>query len=379
MPKPNGGRSGRNNASRLEQFPAHLTPTLRVFLSADVVGSTAMKQRDTSHGASNGRDRLLACTQWFAALQRFYIEMVRNVETVWSEFSNDSEACEEEIGPEPRLWKTIGDEVLYSKDLTNSRQLSTMIQCWITSAIATRAALREHDPRLDLKCTAWVGLFPIRNETILSTTDRATLKELIVDLTPEGVRKVMDRPSLSRNFTPDFVGPAIDIGFRLAKFSSGRKFIISLDVAYILALHLARLPADHPARSLCFRYDGREEIKGVLGGMLYPIFWIDMRDADSVEEAEDDLLGRGPLDFEAIVAFGDRFYGDKRNALFRPYVYGETETDLNVPPGDFFELLRERARPPRPKRGSSANRGARRATSRAGANGSGGPSEGPRA
>ena len=97
--------------------------------------------------------------------------------------------------------------------------------------------------------------------------------------------------------TRDFIGPAIDTGFRLAQLSSTRRLVISVELALMLIYAVRARPIDesYPYEKLRFFFDGRHIFKGVFGGQPYPVFWIDMRPSPLLEETEDKLHKIVPL------------------------------------------------------------------------------------
>ena len=85
----------------------------------------------------------------------------------------------------------------------------------------------------------------------------------------------------------DFIGPQIDIGFRIAKFATANRFVISVEFA-ILLLRDNYLTVEDAG--LHVYSDGRNPIKGVLDQLGYPILFVDM--ADRFERAEQEVQGK---------------------------------------------------------------------------------------
>jgi hypothetical protein len=86
----------------------------------------------------------------------------------------------------------------------------------------------------------------------------------------------------------DFLGKAIDTGFRISKFSEASRFVISAELAYLLcnAAHLSLFRHS-------FSYLGREPLKGVISGRPYPIIAIDTERSASrrrIRELENSIL-----------------------------------------------------------------------------------------
>jgi hypothetical protein len=135
----------------------------------------------------------------------------------------------------------------------------------------------------------------------------------------------------------DFIGPSIDTGFRLASKSSPRHFVISIDIAYFLAT--AHLPASGVIDVPPIFYEGKAELKGVLGGKPYPIFWIDTMADQKFAESEDKLLGRAAAHADNIKLFCLEFYKDNSALMFLPFIFREDESQYGEFPINYIEAL----------------------------------------
>jgi len=84
-----------------------LRPRLRLFMSADIVGSTAFKQRSSRDSDS-----------WFGVVRSFYSKSQGFFEKKWDEAYKAHQASPSMLplsADPPELWKTIGDEVLFTR------------------------------------------------------------------------------------------------------------------------------------------------------------------------------------------------------------------------------------------------------------------------
>jgi hypothetical protein len=324
-----------------EHIPEILKPRLRLFLSADVVESTKLKQPE-----------FLAHTiDWFLILQSFYGETVLAVQTEWLKLQTEIDPANHQIflGDAPEFWKTVGDEVLYYKDLSDSRQIALTIECWKRALTRVRTflygqnkgALEKTDIRLDIKSTVWSSGFPWRNKTIVSPS--GLLDELCKGHYAQVFRKAHEdaylddgEPCDEKNprIEFDFIGPGIDIGFRLCGFATIQKLVISMDVAYILALRGANaiLPPEQ------IYYDGRVPLKGVFAGKQYPLFWIDNAPSNSFEAEES--KARAPITDADVLRFCDIFYKEHYAAFaHRPFIAGDPGGSLTTLPPPFIDWM----------------------------------------
>lgn len=301
--------------------PQFLRPRLRLYLSADIIGSTALKQAHTGSNAG------FQGNVWFSAIQGFYIEANRAFQSSW--LSVTVEAGEDiSAGPPPQMWKTVGDEVLFVKHLTSYRQLALAITAWVRALEHMRRFVREQDPRLDVKCTAWTAGFPIKNKEVVLRGIRLDAGGEVDDYfiaSGEALNRYYEPSSSPGEVEVDYIGPSIDTGFRLSGLSSSRRFTVSVDVAYILALTMPF--SGFPAQTVRLFYQGSAHLKGVLGGVDYPHFWIDTG-IGALPQTEDALTGAQPSNRDHVVAFCEAFYRAHEQYIFRPFIHEDTQQQL---------------------------------------------------
>ncbi|PNS08863.1 hypothetical protein [Solilutibacter silvestris] len=278
-------------------------PTLRrkllLFLSADIVGSTAYKQRSKSS------------SDWFDTVGRFY----RYAETTFLRFwkvaqAHNPETKDELFGTsEPVLWKTIGDEVLFTKEIDTPSQAAACMQVWLNALKEYREFLAKADPALDIKSTAWLADFPISNREIILRVGNDEDDE---NFAWANDRLLQEYEKGTTGLTRDFVGPAIDTGFRLGAASSTRQLMLSVELAHLLSGEecgasekYSAGPYQMPWSKL--RYSGRQTLKGVMNGLPYPQLWIDANPTKAINKAEDVLIARPEPRCEQIHAFTTAF------------------------------------------------------------------------
>ncbi|MBD3760328.1 hypothetical protein O4H52_04155 [Sphingomonadaceae bacterium G21617-S1] len=315
-----------------ESVPDRLHPTLKLFLSADIVGSTALKQPfdlDKPDDADSFR-------LWSSTIKNFYVEMTkaflreqwdqRKVDVAKALYLDDREAASAKhlLGPPPVIWKTIGDEIIFTKDLTDDLQIWIVLEAWLAATTRVRNSLRTlgvgRGAVLDLKSTAWLAGFPVRNHTVYGPS------------TGE---------DSSRAGNVDYIGPAIDIGFRLCQLSTAQRFHLSVDVVYFLSSTTAFSSYDDGLRRYLLARPGRVEeqfgtiqvyfggteyLRGVMGGTHYPKFWLDVHHSDSLEKTERDLVKPPQMhsDWAALKIYCEKFYEDRKKFLFKPFINGKS-------------------------------------------------------
>jgi len=313
----------------IDACPEFLKPRLRLFLSADIVGSTALKQSPFSKSKTEQR------ASWFSKIQGFYFEAHRAFRKEFQKLQSEAEEPAL-VGEEPKLWKTIGDEVLFVKTVDDHRQIIHTLRCWMHAVEATRAFIKKGNARLDIKCTAWLAGFPFRNSEVAVEAGISADSMGSGDWFLEG-GKVLNKVyegTAPKGVIVDYIGPSIDIGFRLSQFSSARKFIISVDIAYVLAIANPGDMTKDPVFTI--HYDGSHALKGVLGGLRYPVFWLDLSPPEALERFEDGLTTLSPVSRDRLREYCNRFYTEHESYMFPPFIYSDSEQQIKRRP-DWYD------------------------------------------
>ena len=307
---------------RWSNIPEALRPKEILFFSADIVGSTALKQKPVQVET----DLVIPDnSEWFELIQKFYINSAAYFLEEFGGISSERAPDYIKAMKAPKIWKTVGDEVLFWVEITDTRQVIEYIKAWMTAINRLREAdIYEKDGRLDVKCTAWIAHFPWRNKMIFSSPSGSSWHKL------EGNRD--NNLELTKAYfedaetlQPDFVGPGIDIGFRLAGQANQRRFVISTDIAFMIAVTAKRKRQHLDVR---VHFEGLQLLKGVLGGLEYPVFWIDMSQPEDIYTFGNDLTTREPCDHPTILKFMEGFYNRRSNYMYEPFVISETEEIL---------------------------------------------------
>jgi hypothetical protein len=294
----------------------------RLFLSADIAGSTAYKQRKT--------DETAPTKQWAQAIlsfyrdfgQHFFTKLILAEEHAARRF--DYERCSR-----PLFWKAVGDEVLFCVELASEKQAYIVISAWINAAREYKKTLRKE--RLDIKISAWLATFPTPNFEVVLPRSLGAVAESPSDAEDALLAnwKTLETYYASsadqqKNYSLDFIGPAIDTGFRIAQQSTIRKMAITPELARIIALthhHFENLSESDAIYTLDLRYEGRTSLKGVGDPIGYPVFWIDVAslgDKMIVLEDQLDANARKPSNTD-VKAFLEEYV--RHHAPFRAYLY----------------------------------------------------------
>ena len=201
---------------------------IRLFLSTDVAGSTLYKTGFARNGEAG----------WLGVFRDFFVRYpVMVVGQVGMEF------LEEDALPEIAVWKFMGDEAIFTATPSSPEEVTLLVRAHYNAMAAYE---REYlaDTPLRLKGTAWLARFPSPNIEI-------------------EVPELAQREGTAQT---DFLGPDIDLGFRIAKFACPSTVTVSLDL-----LDVVLRAKNHEL--LDFFLVGRQELKGVLFGRPYPAIW----------------------------------------------------------------------------------------------------------
>lgn len=314
---------------------------LRLFLSVDIVGSTALKG-EANYQTIAAHLRVLQKAAKAKDLDALPIEALPSLDEYdWvaiqqntfgdfhSEFSKTGQPDANspyEVFP----WKALGDELIYSIRLQSREQATKLVTSFI-------AALRLIDRQLSskgrirLKGAAWIAGFPIRNRIVQIPAPTVFYKHSGDDVSFPYPRD-------------DFWGPDMDIGFRLSRCTFPGMCVASAGLVELLA-------ADKSNDQVRFAHVGWEKLKGVWQERPYPVFWAELpsnREAEATHVVVAPWAeGEGPFvsRWESSGAKKEaksylKLLGDVREAmpsnfgLVRPYIPEED----GVPP-EHQELL----------------------------------------
>jgi len=244
----------------------------------------------------------------------YYQFRARLVEAVQAEKTKHGDG----FGPDPMFWKAAGDELLFTKTLTDAEQAWRAVRTFRRAVLSYREELQKKQPSLDVKAYAWIAGFPILNARIPMNGDGTG--DLDIEGEPPVVAYRLEHRLAQADIegtSLDYLGPSIDLGFRLGKLAERRKFIVSADLAYLLCDQ-----EDKDDKDIRFWYDGRQQLKGVLSDRPYPVFWIDMNSGD-IDTHEDALLGRQVIPRDKVRDFCRLFLDGTAGAMCLPYIVGD--------------------------------------------------------
>jgi len=257
-----------------------------LFLSVDIVGSTQYKQYYSERGESQ---------HWIEFFEFFFEEFPKqlnlSIQKSSSHYATDIE-----------IWKTLGDEIIFKANIKNYRQVEIIIDYFINTIYTFRQIIKQKgldsDISIDIKGSSWISEFPVYNSTL--TIGKAA----------------------------DYIGPSIDIGFRISKFATRRKFVISIEVARILV---------EKTNGFKLYFDDTIPLKGVFKEKPYPLIWIDTQQ-NSTTDIEARL--RKKVDENDLKLYCDSLFNNEAYPIHFPF-FPEGEDFIIPPEGYLKELERQ--------------------------------------
>ena len=263
---------------------------LRLFLSVDLAGSTSFKAGAGRTPASPSSPHPL----WIVAIRKFYEAFPAALEKHFARLQRFHGSNLNSINS-PKVWKTIGDEIVFCCCVTSCEHLNLCASAFIEALKEYGHVLTADRYQMDVKGTAWIAGFPAINMTAtrarLTTIDYLQEEfELAADVDPSAY---------------DFLGPEIDAGFRISKHSSPDKCAISIQLAWLLT----RSPQT-VWNSESFSYVGRDQLKGVINDRPYPIVCLSTeRNQERVElrRKEARITGRSDYSVTELHSFLEDF------------------------------------------------------------------------
>jgi hypothetical protein len=197
-------------------------PKKRIFLSIDAIGSTKLKSSLIERGSTPD----IWATYFLAFLPEVVVVYRKKlVEAINRQCRNNcTHPCVPKLGKEEEsrhtvnVWKYIGDEVVLVAELTCKEHHASLHVLALADTIkqfnsdfADKPIPDDPNNLLRFKGTAWIAGFPVTN-----------------------IELVLPSP-IKDQTVKDFLGPSIDLGFRLSKFASEDRLIISASLAHLIA------------------------------------------------------------------------------------------------------------------------------------------------
>ncbi|MBT9368613.1 hypothetical protein [Rhizobium sp. CSW-27] len=270
-------------------------------MSVDLVGSTAFKASKKHSEPQNGSPS----PAWIDEFRTFYKDFPFSVASAYDlVIRAHGEELLGEVSNRPRVWKTIGDEIIFCGRVNSVEHAASSVSAFLKALEQYSKRLEADDKPLRLKGAGWLAAFPAPNVSIAVTSDliagHSEAALMPSENTEDFERAADDAPSKF-----DFLGKGIDTGFRIAKNASEDRFVVSVQLGYVLAQAAARRKFPHS-----FGYHGREALKGVVDGAPYPVISVDTERSEiksKLKSREAALTGDAAVQAHSLCDFLETF------------------------------------------------------------------------
>lgn len=239
---------------------------LRLFMSADLVGSTAFKANKKQSELRTGS----ASPAWVDEFRAFYKDFPIAVTNSYRKIINASgDELSDYLHHHPLVWKTIGDEIIFCSRVHSVEHAAASVSSFLKALEQYSKQFEDDEKPLRLKGAGWLAAFPAPNISISISSDATDDSRSDVSDESENTESFEASADLRPNRF-DFLGKGIDTGFRVAKNASEDRFVTSVQLGYVLARAAVKRRFPHT-----FGYHGRESLKGVIDGSPYPVVSVD--------------------------------------------------------------------------------------------------------
>lgn len=229
----------RDNDQGMDMHDGLQDHGVRLFLSVDIAGSTQFKSSLPSVECDQSENE----SSWVTVYTEFFDDFpALFVQTVNETRSSERHATQ---GVDVELWKTLGDELVFVA-LVKSEADAGLVLLAFHKTISGYQEKIHAKHNLHLKATAWTAGFPIRNRRVVVKMPRGKQVE-------------------------DFIGPDMDIGFRLSKVARPGPIVASMDLVDLL------IGREYQSKFHCV-FVGWEILKGVFMDKPYPVHWLVHKD-----------------------------------------------------------------------------------------------------
>lgn len=274
---------------------------MRLFMSVDLVGSTAFKASKKHSEPQNGCPSPAWVDEFRTFYKDFSIAVTKSYDLIVQAFGDELQG---DIDNRPRVWKTIGDEIIFCGRVHSIEHTAASVSAFLKALEQYSRRLESDKKPLRLKGSGWLAAFPAPNISIAVSSEPVTSQPEAIAIPSENTEE-FERAADNAPSRFDFLGKGIDTGFRIAKYASEDRFVASVQLGYVLARAATKKKFPHS-----FGYHGRETLKGVVDGAPYPVISIDTERSEirsRLKSREAALTGETTVQAHALCDFLDTF------------------------------------------------------------------------
>jgi class 3 adenylate cyclase len=241
-----------------------------LFVSVDMVNSTEFKNKEP---------------RWQFVMHQFYRKVVSELRSVCPRFN---------------VWKYIGDEVTFWRHVGATDNLAHLVRgvydalakiCQSLDDIEVHHGIKTTNV-ISAKSTVWIASADFVRDANLKRDHGLAFRHANRIIEEDHIISLVSGGGSQEIKAFDFIGPEIDIGFRISHFAQRGFLLVSAGVAYLMVQQSRAV--DHIGQHLKIVH--YEKLKGVWGGRKYPIIWY----ADTWENVESRFYYDERLDNEVV-------------------------------------------------------------------------------
>ena len=234
-----------------------------VFVSFDLVDSTRYKNIEND---------------WSMLIQNFYQGTYEMVKT--------------EVNSDFKVWKYVGDEILLFLKVNKINDLIEIPSKLYKVMNDIQLSLEEIFPNSK-------GLIYLKGTVFVAKINEVSDKN---EKNKNYILQTCNNDQLANQLIiRDFLGPDIDLGFRLTKHSHKNQLVVSLELVYLITKYISQSYSYDTETDRNFRVMKLIALKGIWHNRKYPVIWFKPNIEDwkplNLLEYDDDLLKDEDLDF----------------------------------------------------------------------------------
>ncbi len=270
-------------------------------MSVDLVGSTAFKANKKHAEPQNCSPSPAWVDEFRTFYKDFPIEVTKAYDLVVKALGDELQG---DIGNRPRVWKTIGDEIIFCGRVHSVEHAAASVSAFLKALEQYSKRLEQDEKPLRLKGAGWLAAFPAPNISIAVTSDPVAGQPEAMAMPSENTED-FEKAADEAPSRFDFLGKGIDTGFRIAKNASEDRFVASVQLGYVLARAATKKKFPHS-----FGYHGRKTLRGVVDGAPYPVISVDTERSEiksKLKSREAALTGETTVQAHALSDFLETF------------------------------------------------------------------------
>jgi hypothetical protein len=265
---------------------------MMLFQSVDLEGSTGFKQNN-----ADGQNQ-----KWLTVITDFLKEFPQLYQARRDVLQRAKGRIK--AFPKLELWKVLGDELVFKAEISRGWQVKHLTKAFQETLAEYNFRTEQHrqksrarratlvGARLRVKGSSWTAGFPVTN-AVIRTGD-----------------------------VYDYIGPSMDMGFRLGALATPQRLAISVELAWLLGAFGAGFP---------YHFAGRTPVKGVAEGVGYPRVWIEVPSSSYYEKENDIVGGKKIRDAGTLADLCGSYIQEHGAPGYLPFLLGESKLTSRPP------------------------------------------------